>query len=618
MNFKRTDRNPSEYNLDPRCVAIGDFNNDKFLDIVVTNRAVNNISIFIAYENTTFRKPTTYSTGHNSLPNTVAVNHLNNDRHLDIIVAYFGINSIGIFFGLGDGSFINHTTISTKSSRPIWLHIAHLDNDIFLDLVTADYGTDSITIFSGDGTGNFSYRMRYSTGYDSFPVSVISADLNNDHRQDLAVANSGTNNVGIFYGQDNGEFSDEKILSTGIDSHPNSITIGYLNEDHFLDIAVANSGSNTTGILMNRGNGIFDNQISYPFADASPYFIMGVDFTNDNRMDLVVINRGSNNIGLLSNNGNESFSQAILFSTGSSFSISAAQGDLNNHGNKVDIVVINNDLNSITILSTRFNGLQSKRDYVTINVPPFYLRKKRSYDHFEYPSITNERIGRATEDLCPNTSPDKFSYGPSAVAVGDLNNDTYLDIVVTLPYYNIIGVFLGYGNGSFASQKSYSGNFLVNFFDWSDSITIGDFNNDDILDVIYLMGQNPSLTLALGNGNGSFVKPFINLWSISMCSLIVCDINNDNQLDLVGVTCNVKSIELFLGYGNGSFGEKRIFNTLSSPNSVAVADMNNDTRMDLIIANYADNEVGILLGYGNGSFVNVETYPSNGFCTLVI
>ena len=105
--------------------------------------------------------------------------------------------SIGIFFGLGNGSFVNHTTIPTNSSRPIWMHIVHLDNDMFLDLVTGDYGTDSITIFSGDGTGNLSYRMRYSTGYDSSPVSVTIGYLNDDHFLDMSVGNCGSNSIGI-------------------------------------------------------------------------------------------------------------------------------------------------------------------------------------------------------------------------------------------------------------------------------------------------------------------------------------------------------------------------------------------------------------------------------------
>ena len=43
-----------------------------------------------------------------------------------------------------------------------------------------------------------------------------------------------------------------------------------------------------------------------------------------------------------------------------------------------------------------------------------------------------------------------------AVAVGDFNNDRRLDIVVANYWTNNIGVFLGDGNGTFSSQKTYS------------------------------------------------------------------------------------------------------------------------------------------------------------------
>lgn len=69
---------------------------------------------------------------------------------------------------------------------------------MILDLVVADYGTDSITVFSGDGTGKFFYRLRYSTGYDSLPVTIISDDFNDDNQLGLAVTNAGTNKIEIL------------------------------------------------------------------------------------------------------------------------------------------------------------------------------------------------------------------------------------------------------------------------------------------------------------------------------------------------------------------------------------------------------------------------------------
>ncbi|CAF4630636.1 unnamed protein product, partial [Rotaria socialis] len=51
-----------------------------------------------------------------------------------------------------------------------------------------------------------------------------------------------------------------------------------------------------------------------------------------------------------------------------------------------------------------------------------------------------------------------FSTGlsPWSVAVGDFNNDTRLDIVVANSDDNSVSVLLGYGNGSFQNQMTFS------------------------------------------------------------------------------------------------------------------------------------------------------------------
>src|SRR5260221_478319 len=110
----------------------------------------------------------------------VAVADFNNDHQLDIAVANFGTNSIGIFLGFGDGSFSSQTVISTDSSRPLWINIADFNNDTLLDIVIANYGTHSISVLYGYGNGSFSHPITYSTGYDSFPFSVVVGDFNND------------------------------------------------------------------------------------------------------------------------------------------------------------------------------------------------------------------------------------------------------------------------------------------------------------------------------------------------------------------------------------------------------------------------------------------------------
>ena len=246
VHFKSTASNPIEYNYGPRSVAIGDFNNDTWLDMVVANTVVNNIAVYLSNRNDTFSDPIKYATGLYSSPCMVAVGHVNNDSHLDIVVANFGTNNVGIFLGFNNGSFASQIEVSTAASRPFALCLADFDGDTILDIATANYGRHSITIFYGYGNGSFFNSITYWTGYDSHSFSLIAGDFDNDNHLDVAIANYGTDNIGILFGNDNRSFIDQVIFSTGLGSHPSSLAVGYFNNDNFLDIAVALSGTNNT------------------------------------------------------------------------------------------------------------------------------------------------------------------------------------------------------------------------------------------------------------------------------------------------------------------------------------------------------------------------------------
>ena len=182
----------------PDSLAVADLNNDGLLDMVVANSGTNNIGVFLRSSNNTFANQMTYSTGSYSAPYAVAVGDFNNDERVDIVVANYGTNSIGIFFGTGNGTFTSQTTFSTGSSRPYCVAVGHFNNDTALDVVVANYGTNNIGILLGDNNGTLATQITFSTGYDSVPVSLVVIDFNNDNQLDIAVANSGTNNVEYY------------------------------------------------------------------------------------------------------------------------------------------------------------------------------------------------------------------------------------------------------------------------------------------------------------------------------------------------------------------------------------------------------------------------------------
>jgi hypothetical protein len=326
------------------------------LDIIVVKDETHNVGVLLGYGNGIFASVVTYSTGlHSSIlsqiPSSVTVGDFNNDQQLDIIVVNGDTSSLMVFIGYGNGSFTMQGTYSTGSdSSPSSVAVGDFNNDNRLDVVAANYNTDNVAVFLGY---NFSacLQKNFSTGNNSNPTSVAVGDFNNDTRPDIAVANHGTNNISIFLGSDTEIFANRTSYFTGLDSHPISVVVADFNDDNRSDIAVANSGTDSIGVLLGQGDGTFANPITYMMETAStPYSIAVGDFNNDNHLDLVVANYGSNSVDILFGSGNGSFERALNYAVGYlARPYSVAVGDFN-EDNRLDIVVACSGTNNEQIL----------------------------------------------------------------------------------------------------------------------------------------------------------------------------------------------------------------------------------------------------------------------------
>jgi hypothetical protein len=142
------------------------------------------------------------------------------------------------------------------NNGPQAIAIADFNEDGQLDLVILNRITVNIQIYIGYGDGTFESRDKYSNGPNSAPRMIAVGDFNHDHHQDIAVANYGTNSIGIFLGFGNGTFERQNELSTG-SSRPNSIGLADLNNDTNLDMVIVNYGTNSVSIYYGHGDGPF-------------------------------------------------------------------------------------------------------------------------------------------------------------------------------------------------------------------------------------------------------------------------------------------------------------------------------------------------------------------------
>jgi hypothetical protein len=281
----------------PDSVAVIDVNSDSKPDIIVTNAGSSTVSVLLNTGSGTFTAQTTYSTGSN--PTDVAMVDVNSDSKPDIIVTNYADGTVGVLLNTGTGTFSAQTTYSTGSG-PNSVAVVDVNSDSKSDIIVINQRSDNVGVLLNTGSGTFTAQTTYSTGSDSDPINVAVVDVNNDSKPDIIVTNFASNNVGVFLNTGNGIFTAQTTYSTGSGSDPYGMAVVDVNSDSKPDIIVTNYGSNTVGVLLNTGNGIFTAQTIYSTGYGSdPYSVAVVDVNSDSKSDIIVANKGSNNVGVL-------------------------------------------------------------------------------------------------------------------------------------------------------------------------------------------------------------------------------------------------------------------------------------------------------------------------------
>ncbi len=397
---------------------------------------------------------------------------------------------------------MHNTTLWTGSAaRPRAIAVDDFTNDGLLDVAIVNYGTHNIDVMYKHENGSFSVQRVYSADFAFNPEAIVATDFNNDSYLDVAIANPAADDIRVLYGEGNGTFGNDMIYSTGYASNPQSIAVGDFNNDDQQDIVVVHSGTKSVGILLKADSAAFESIKTFPTGSLSkPQGIAVGDFNNDRQLDITVANNGNANIGFFFGLGDGTFSSQ----------------------------------------STVFLG---------------------------------------------------EGVFPGWVGVADFNNDKQLDVIVTV---NIrpspIIVLLGHGDGSFRITETYG-------VAGATSAAVVDFNHDGRLDIVVTNYFDQSVTILLGYGDGTFGNQtnYSTGYGSRPQFIAVGDFNNDNRLDIAVVNSIVDNVGILLGYGNGTFAPQQTVSNggTSVPWSITVADFNNDMRLDIAVANLAADNVGV-------------------------
>jgi|GEM_PF-1389999 len=533
----------------PYSVAIDDLNGNQVLDLVVANRDSDTVSVLLGVGDGTLVASADYDVG--DRPRTVAIGDLDGDQVPDLVVANTH-DTVTVLLGGGDGTF-GAALDSAVGGTSYFVAIGDLDCDQVPDLVVADAAGDTVSVLLGAGDGTFQTAVHYGAG--DAPVSVAIGDLDGDELADLVVANALGDTVSVLLGFGDGTFT--AALNYAVGERPASLALGDLNGDGLGDIAVANSSSDTVSVLLGAGNGAFVPAVYYAVG-YSPESVVISNLNGDHAPDLAVANYGSGSVSVLMGLGDGTMAAAAEYAVGD-LPLSIGIGDFD--GDWVpDLAVANYVNNSVSLLLGVGDGTMTSA------------------------------VECAAGD------------NPKSIAIGDMNGDQVPDLTVANLASDDVSVLLGIGDGTYAAPMQ----FVAGDGPWS--LAISDLNDDHVPDVAVANVYSDSVSVLLGEGQGILAAPLNFVTGDAPSSVVISDLNGDEVPDLAVAHAVGDHVSVLLGVGDGTFAAAGKYAAGDAPQSVATGDLDGDQLLDLVVANRFSDTVSVLLGVGGGMFASAMNY----------
>lgn len=338
-------------------------------------------------------------------------------------------------------------------TAPHYVAVGDVNNDGQPDVVATNSGSSTATVLLGNGTGSFGQGGGPTTAtlaVGSNPQTVVLADINNDGRLDILVANFNSASVSVWVrnptGSAAGDFTAAPTLR--VETGPIGLSTGDFNNDGWLDVATTNnySGYAVLNVYTNLKSvtGAFSGYTRLILTGNYAYNVAAADFNSDGWLDLATTNVNGNSVTVVLNNKAGQFT-----GSGNTYAVGAgpsglAVGDVNNDSH-LDVVTANYAAGTASVLLGSIAGTFTATTAVDLTV-----------------AGTN--------------------FEPESVSLADLNGDGKLDLVATLLTVNP-GQLLtrtGNGDGTFTTPAIAQRSIGTQCF----GLAVADVDSNGSLDVV--------------------------------------------------------------------------------------------------------------------------------------
>jgi hypothetical protein len=619
--------------------AFGDYNNDGYLDVVITGwNTIENKRVTYVYRNT----------GNNTFSRQVGINlpgisnlgillwgDYDNDGYLDILLSGYSDsgNITEIFKNNRNNNFVEQTSIHFSGIGLATM--GDYDGDGDLDVlfsgehVTSKYVTE---VYINNGECNIS-ENKIITISSLIKGSITWVDYNNDGKLDFYLAGS-DNSHNVYSKLYKNEISTKKNLPISpsnlvskVDNANVSLSWDAIDQDSIAKklytfnvrvgtapgkgdivasnssangyrkiVAMGNAGSDTFFVLKNLNKGTYYwsvQAIDYgyaggPFSQEGSFTVESVSQASA----LTAIDMSGDNTLLMWTRGN--MEKCIVF-------VREDEGTglpLNN-----TTYTANDSLKKGSQISSSgwycvYNGIGD-----SVRVKNLIPNKKYSAMVFEYAGTkgneqyltysNNNSISFRTLLLFKENKSmilPKFESGKSAWC--DYDNDGNMDLMLDKLYHS---------NSYHELTKELSDTILNSTYG---STNWQDFNNDGYLDLI--VSGNYSTHIYINNGNRSFTELMkTSIPGVINSSVATGDYDNDGDIDvlLIGYSNNNQRItKLYRNNGNNKFTEQKYFSSVETVDnsSVSFIDYDNDGDLDILLTGLNDKNAISYIYRNNG------------------
>lgn len=220
------------------------------------------------------------------------------------------------------------------------------------------------------------------------------------------------------------------------------------------------------------------------------------------------------------------------------------------------------------------------------------------------------------DQMTTRTVPAVTSRAYGGIAT-DLNGDRFLDITIVNEDTADLRVFLNRADGTGTFSEFLQPTFAVN--NRASPSEPSDFNHDGIPDICVANINTSSVSILMGNGDGTFAPQQEVVVAAAPRGIAVLDVDGDGDIDIVNTNATGNNLSLLINDGTGVFGAPVFFEGGGTGEwALAAADMNDDGILDLVIGARTSQQILVQTGNGDGTFTLVSSQSSGGSVWMLV